>query len=68
MVPLHAALKLCYSQVSLWADLTYMMIGKEKIDLLKKSFSVNVKNIKKIANKIWTKPRVMTWAMNGKTE
>ena len=45
-----------------------MMIGKEKIDLLKKSFSVNVKNIKKIANKIWTKPRVMTWAMNGKTE
>jgi hypothetical protein len=65
---LLAALKLRRSQVSLWADLTYIMIGQEKIDLLKKPFSVDVETIKQIANKMWTDPHVMSRATNGKTE
>jgi hypothetical protein len=65
---LQSALKLRRSQVSLWADLTYVMIGSTKIDLLKKPFSVDVATIKQIANKIWAEPNVMSRATNGKTE
>jgi hypothetical protein len=65
---LLAALKLRCSQVSLWADLTYVIIFQERIDLLTKPFSVDVDTIKKIANKMWTNPHVMSHATNGKTE
>ncbi len=65
---LLATLKLCRIQVSLWANRTYMMIGQEKIDLIQKHFSVDVNTIKKIANKMWTDPHVMSRATNGKTE
>jgi hypothetical protein len=63
------ALKLCCSQVSLWADLNYNTIGQEKIDLLKKSFTVDINTIKQIANRLWTEPHIMSRATaNGKTE
>jgi hypothetical protein len=65
---LLTALKLRRSQVSLWADLTYVMIGDEKIDLLQKPFSVDVDTIKKIATTLWTDPHVMSKATDGKTE
>jgi hypothetical protein len=66
---LLAALKLHRSQVSLWDDLTYVMIGQDKIDLLKKPFSVEVDTIKQITHKMGTKPHVMSSrATNRKTE
>jgi hypothetical protein len=66
---LLSALKFRHSQVSLWADLTYVMIGQEeKIDLLKKPLVVNVVTIKQIARKIWTEPHMMSKATNGKTK
>jgi hypothetical protein len=65
---LQSALKLRRSQVSLWSDLTYVMIGAQSTDLLKKPFSVDVSAMKHIATTIWTSPHVMSKATNGKTE
>jgi hypothetical protein len=64
---LQSALKLRRSQVSLWSDLTYILIGTETIDLLKKPFAVDIATIKKIATQIWTEPHVMSKATDGKT-
>jgi hypothetical protein len=44
------------------------MIGHEKIDLLKKPFSVDIDTIKKITTTLWTEPHGMSKATNGKIE
>jgi hypothetical protein len=44
------------------------MIGHERIDLLKKPFSININTIKQIAIQLWTEPHVMSKATNDKTE